>query len=158
MKGPDKRQQLNEDGNNPPTKPQSSVNFGMRVRAGIVAGFFALFSCLLIFNLFNLQVIDEKGYAEQAEDQQLKDETITPNRGVIYDTNMKVLARSATVWDVTASTRDMATYGTDIYTVARNLSQILEMDETELVTKLMENPDSVIFFGKQVAQLSGSVR
>ena len=43
MKGPDKRQQLNEDGNNPPTKPQSSVNFGMRVRAGIVAGFFALF-------------------------------------------------------------------------------------------------------------------
>lgn len=142
MKGPDKRQQLNEDGNNPPTKPQSSVSFGMRVRAGIVAGFFALFSCLLIFNLFNLQVIDEKGYAEQAEDQQLKDETITPNRGVIYDTNMKVLARSATVWDVTASTRDMATYGTDIYTVAQNLSQILEMDETELVTKLMENPDS----------------
>ena len=58
----------------------------------------------------------EHGYAEKAEDQQLKDETITPNRGVIYDTNMKVLARSATVWDVTVSTRDMATYGTDVYT------------------------------------------
>ena len=85
----------NEDGNNPP-KPQSSVNFGMRVRRNR-GGFFCLFSCLLIFNLFNLQVIDEKGYAEQAEDQQLKDETIAPNRGVIYDTNMKVLARSATV-------------------------------------------------------------
>ena len=33
MKGPDKRQQLNEDGNNPPTKPQSSVSKINRITA-----------------------------------------------------------------------------------------------------------------------------
>ncbi len=39
MKGSENREQPKQDGKNPPTKPQSSVNFGMRVRAGIVAGF-----------------------------------------------------------------------------------------------------------------------
>ena len=47
------------------------------------------------------------------------DEPIEANRGTIYDANMNVLAKSATVWNVVASPKDMNTDGTDIYMVAK---------------------------------------
>lgn len=39
-------------------------------------------------------------YKQMALNQQLKDTIIEPHRGSIYDTNMKTLATSKTVWDV----------------------------------------------------------
>ena len=57
-------------------------------------------SAVLIGRLFYLQIIDGDYYKQMALNQQLKDTIIEPHRGSIYDTNMKTMATSKTVWDV----------------------------------------------------------
>ena len=57
-------------------------------------------SIVLIGRLFYLQVIEGDKYKQLALNQQLQDTIIEPHRGSIYDTNMKTLATSKTVWDV----------------------------------------------------------
>ncbi len=53
---------------------------------------------LLIGNLFWIQVIKGEEYRLKAERNQLSDTIVAANRGTIYDSNMKVLAQSASAW------------------------------------------------------------
>jgi stage V sporulation protein D (sporulation-specific penicillin-binding protein) len=69
----------------------------------IVVGFVALVGRLVF-----LQVITGNFYEKQAIEQQLRDITVTPQRGTIYDRNMKPLAQSATVWDIYVSPANIA--------------------------------------------------
>lgn len=100
--------------------PKSAVSRSMRTRAIVLAALFVLVGFgAVVYNLYQLQIVQHDELAARAENQQLADETITPNRGVIYDSDMKVLARSNKVWTVVASPRDMAKSGTNINDVAR---------------------------------------
>lgn len=54
----------------------------------------------LVANLFRIQIIEGEKYQTMAITQQLREIEIEPHRGSIYDTNMKMLAQSATVWNV----------------------------------------------------------
>lgn len=56
--------------------------------------------CVLIFRLGTIQIVDSEFYQQKARAQQLRDESITPLRGYIYDANKNILAMSATVWTV----------------------------------------------------------
>ena len=70
----------------------------MELRSLIAFGGFCLFLLCLIGNLFWLQVIKGEEYRLKAEKNQLSDTVINANRGTIYDSNMKVLAQSASAW------------------------------------------------------------
>ena len=107
--------------------PKSAVSRSMRTRAIVLAALFVLVGFgAVVYNLYQLQIVQHDELAARAENQQLADETITPNRGVIYDSDMKVLARSNKVWTVVASPRDMAKSGTNINDVAVKLAELLE--------------------------------
>lgn len=53
-----------------------------------------------IFGLAYSQLIKGDYFKTRAETQQLSDTSITAQRGVIYDANMSVLARSASAWKI----------------------------------------------------------
>ena len=42
--------------------------------------------------LFQIQIVQHEIYQAKAIDQQVRDTTVTPKRGTIYDRNMKTLA------------------------------------------------------------------
>ena len=126
----------------PSAAPKSTVTRSMRVRAALMAGLFVFVGFgAVIYNLYQLQIVQHEELATRAENQQLADETIVPNRGVIYDCDMKVLARSNRVWTVVASPRDMAKNKTDINMVAQKLAELLEMDVQDILERL-EKTDS----------------
>ena len=50
--------------------------------------------------LLYMSVVDKRNYREKAENQQLSVDSTAANRGKIYDSNMNVLAQSASVWKV----------------------------------------------------------
>lgn len=52
----------------------------------------------LIGNLFWIQIVKGDEYRLKAERNQLSDTVIAANRGTIYDSNMKVIAQSASAW------------------------------------------------------------
>ena len=78
-----------------------------RKRVLLLAGLFILGILGVIVRLWALQIEQHEEYTRKVLGQQLKDTTITAGRGTIYDCNMKVLASSATTWDIVLSPHDM---------------------------------------------------
>ena len=73
----------------------------MKRRINIILVFVIMGGFILMTGrLFFLQVAGGDDYREKATQQQLRDSTIAAKRGTIYDRNMSILARSATVWTV----------------------------------------------------------
>ncbi len=128
----------------------------MRTRAIVLAALFVLVGFgAVVYNLYQLQIVQHDELAARAENQQLADETITPNRGVIYDSDMKVLARSNKVWTVVASPRDMANSGTNINDVAVKLAELLELDAQSILEKLQKSESNYQLIKRQIEKAGG---
>lgn len=87
-----------------------------------------------IVRLAQLQIVQGEYLQQMAIDQQLKDTTISAQRGTIYDCNMKPLAQSATVWTVVL---EPAYLSTDEIKekISTGLSSILDIPKDELFEK-----------------------
>ncbi|MBQ1235739.1 MAG: PASTA domain-containing protein [Oscillospiraceae bacterium] len=101
----------------------------LSVLFGIVA-----FSVLLA-RLYKLQIIDHEKYEAMAIEQQLRSTPSSTSRGVIYDSNMNVLAISASVDNVYLSPAEIQNYGEDRELISRGLSEILGLDYEEVYEK-----------------------
>ncbi len=117
--------------------------------------FAAILFCVIIFgaviyNLINYQFIEDEKYKAMASDQQLSDEIINPHRGSVYDTNMKELARSSTVWTVVASPASMVQAGTNVTMVATKLAEILQLDIEDVLEDLNDEASKYKIIEKKV--------
>ena len=103
----------------------------MRLRAKLVAGFFALV-CFggLAARLWYLQIAERDFYTGRAGGQQLRDTVVPAPRGDILDTNGVPLAVSATCWTIRASPREMA--DEDVEPASRALAELVGMEYEEL--------------------------
>ncbi len=116
-----------------------TVTRDMRFKAILAAVLFCTLAFgNVIYNLVQHQFVKDEEYKAMAADQQLSDEIITPHRGSVYDTNMKELARSSTVWTVVAAPASMVQAGTNVTMVAQQLATILELDVNEVLEKLRD--------------------
>jgi stage V sporulation protein D (sporulation-specific penicillin-binding protein) len=92
----------------------------------IVVGFGSV-----VFNLARLQIVEGEELKRRAVDNQVKDTVLTAQRGTIYDRNMKVLAKSATVWQVVLEPAYITDKNRDL--IATGLSEILDMDKNVIL-------------------------
>ena len=76
------------------------VSVSMKKRIALVATAFILFFVILVGRIAYLSIVQHDYYSARASSQQLRDTIVSAERGVIYDRNMNILARSATVWTV----------------------------------------------------------
>ena len=83
-----------------PVKQSYQPTRSMRRRLGVVSLLTLAGSGVLFINLFNTSVTQHDKYAAMANDSQFKSTTVEANRGSIYDSNGKILAQSATVYNV----------------------------------------------------------
>lgn len=117
----------------PTLKMKRRLNLG-------IAGVLALFTVYIITNLVRISIVDSADYQDKANRQQLNSLEIPANRGTIYDTNGKVLARSATVWRVIlepTKLRQVENEKTDL--IIQNLVAILGVDEEHLRAQTQKN-------------------
>lgn len=89
-----------------------------------------------VSRLFYLQVIAGKDYQIKAQEQQLKDTSVAAARGTIYDSNMNVIAQSATVWNVYINPKKITDKNRE--KVLSGLTEIFQYDD-EKKAKLQEN-------------------
>ena len=122
---------------NRPKKVQNKVTNSMRLRGIFVAGCFFLFVALIVGNMFNIQIINYENYKAKASSIQLRDTKISPKRGTIYDSNMKVLAQSATVWTVFVSPAESDEE--QHQRIAEKLEDILGADKDRTLEKLQKH-------------------
>ena len=96
--------------------------------------FLAVCFVALTVRLFYVQIMQHELYQAKAIDQQVRDTTVTPKRGTIYDRNMKTLAVSAsaeTVYIAPKSIKD----DEEAALIARELSRILGVSEESILKK-----------------------
>ncbi len=98
-----------------------------------VVGFGVLIGRLAYFMIF-----EHEEYEKLAANQQLRVTEISPERGVIYDRNMKILAQSATVWTVTISPVDIKSEE-ERELVASTLSEMLDVDKDFIIERSQRN-------------------
>ena len=105
-------------------------------RAIVLASVFGIASfAVLLARLYKLQIKDHQFYERLAIEQQLRSTPSSAERGVIYDTNMNVLAVSASVDNVYLSPAEIESYGEDRELIARGLSEILGLEYDEVYEK-----------------------
>ena len=80
----------------------------MKSRIMLATAAVFLFFIFLVVRLAYLQLVKHDYYSSLASSQQLRDTVVSAQRGTIYDTNMNILARSATVWTVALTPRSIA--------------------------------------------------
>lgn len=119
----------------PQGKPTPAANGAMRRKILAMAALLVIIGFgSVVYSLVDLQIVHYEDYKVKAENQQLKDTIIPANRGIIYDANMKVLAQSATVWNVAVAPSDIDEE--DRAGIASGLAEILDMDEQTILDKL----------------------
>ncbi len=99
----------------------------------LVFGFGAVIS-----RLAYLQLIAGEDLQQKAVQQQLSDTTISAKRGTIYDRNGKILAQSASVWQVVLSPANFETDEQRIY-VANRLAEILGLEQEDVLEQTKQN-------------------
>ena len=92
---------------------------------------------IIVLRLAYISVIQHDYYSAKASSQQLRDTTIPASRGTIYDANMNVLARSATVWTVAVTPNSIKSENID--KIATLLSDELGVDYDTVVSKCKES-------------------
>ncbi len=93
----------------------------------------------VISRLAYLQLISGEELQQKAVEQQLSDTELNAKRGTIYDRNGKILAQSASVWQVVLSPANFKTDEQRNF-VATRLAEILDLEKEDVLSKT--NQDS----------------
>lgn len=132
------------------TKPDISVR--KRLLQVLIA--VALVFVLLAGRLFYLMVIQSQELQKKAADQWTRDLPITPIRGTIYDTNLNVLAKSASA--ETVALRPGAIKDANL--VADKLSLLLGIDRQTVYTKATAKLSEVWLMRQITKEQAKSIR
>lgn len=98
---------------------------------------------VLIVRMAVLQLAQGNFWSRKASTQQMSSVTVPAVRGTIYDRNMKVLAQSATVWDVALAPAYIKTEAQRA-NIADNLSEILGADRAKIYEQTGKKTSCVI--------------
>ena len=114
-------------GSRPPNKMMLSRTLVLMTVCGIAA------FIVLIAKLYDIQIKKHELYETAAIEQQIRETTVSAERGTIYDTNGKILAMSASVDTIYISPAEIAMYDEDPALIARKLSEILDVDYAKIL-------------------------
>ncbi len=114
----------------------------------IVCGIVAFM--LLAVRLFQIQIIDHDRYEAAAVNQQLRETTVSAQRGTIYDRNMNILAMSGSVSNIYLSPAEIALYDEDVSAIAQAMSEILGLDYYEVYEKTQNRASWYVTLAKKV--------
>lgn len=119
--------------NSPVGQKTNKIILGRTLVLLVVCGIVAFI--VLAISLYNIMVKNHEYYEQLAVEQQTRETTVTASRGTIYDSDGNVLAMSATAYTVFISPYEMQQYEEDTELIAKNLSEILEVDYDSIMEK-----------------------
>lgn len=143
---------------------QKKKKLWQNLRYWMLGGAFVLGMCILVGRLYWIQVVKHDEYRIKAANQQLKDVSVTPTRGQIYDATGKVLAKSSIVWTIAADPSQInppkAAEGDTrspeqrraewVRQVSDKIAELLSLDAEEIHQKLIDPTSQYEVLAKQV--------
>ena len=103
-------------------------------------------------NLAKIQIVDNEKYKQKAEQNQLHDTEIAAERGIIYDSNMTMLAKSASVWKIYIKPNKIAETENEGYkaAVCKELSEITGIDVESIRAKADKSQYGYLIIKRQI--------
>ncbi len=142
-----------------PSSPEGPNSMMLRRTLFLLAACGIVAFLVLGFRLFKLQLFEHEMYESRAIEQQVRDTVVNAARGTIYDTNMKILAMSASVDDIFISPKEIKIYGEDPLMIAQTLSELLGVDAQAVFKKTQETESWYKTIAKKVEpEVSDKVR
>ncbi|MCD7769317.1 MAG: hypothetical protein LUH36_04270, partial [Oscillospiraceae bacterium] len=105
----------------------------------IVCGIVAFI--VLGVRLYIIQIVHHDEYEAAAVEQQLRETTVSAQRGTIYDRNMNILAMSASTSNIYISPAEIEMYEEDAELIASTLAEILDLEYDDIY-ELTQNTSS----------------
>lgn len=115
-------------------KTRKGVKIRLWHRTIIVLSVIMLLFGVIIARLVQIQIVQGEDLQKRAVNQQVRELEISAKRGTIYDTNGKVLAQSATVWNIIIAPIYIKDDIEREY-IVEELSEILDLDKDDLMEK-----------------------
>lgn len=112
---------------------------------------------IMLGKIFWIQFVEGNKWQELAMQQQTKDRIINPNRGTIYDRNMKELAVSAPV-DTVVADPQIVKDKEAVDSVSKILSEILALDYEDVKKDVTKNTRYEIIRSKIEAEAAQKIR
>lgn len=98
-------------------------------RLPLLAVFITVFTALLFFRIWYLQVIRGTSYLEQAESNRIRPIKLRPPRGIIYDRNGKPMVENELTFDVSIVPEDASYLAESV----RRIAPIVKMKEDDIL-------------------------
>lgn len=114
----------------PHQNPGQRASQGILRRTMVITLLVALAFVPLIWTLFQLMILDHDKYEQMAIANQTRSTSLSAERGVIYDRNMNILAKSVTVENVFIDPNQIATEQQNLNLIATGLAEILDVEES----------------------------
>jgi penicillin-binding protein 2 len=109
------------------SSPISSHNKIQSGRILSFAGVVGLFFLLFLVRLFTIQVINGDTWVAQALNNRLREISLAPTRGVIFDRNGIVLARNVASYNVVVTAANLPDDEGAIQNIIRSLAQYIDV-------------------------------
>ena len=109
----------------------NKISSKMSKRSVILLLFFVFLAILVIIALFKLQIFKYDDYQKSVIEQLTVETNVNPERGIIYDTNGKVLATNKTVWVLYLRPKKIK----NAEFIASELSKITDISYDEILEK-----------------------
>jgi len=137
----------------------------LRTRVIMILVILAMTAVSLV-SLIYIMIYKGDEYQSKASEQQLYDNLVTAPRGNIYDTNMKVLAKSSTAWTVYITPNGIKSLAKEEPekaeqvkdTIAKGLSEILELEYEDVLKDTEKNSYYVIVKKKIEKETADEIR
>lgn len=120
----------------------------------VTALFATAFFSIITVNLGKIIFVHGKEYSENAYNQQMKNQILSPKRGIIYDSNGDVLAKSVKVDTISLNPGKVCYANSNVVEneiIAQGLSECLELDYNETLEKI-NSKSSVVVIAKKIEQ------
>ena len=107
-----------------PISPQNKLPYNRILSFGFVVGLVFL---IFIGRLFFYQIINGDYWVAQAVENRLREISLAPTRGVIFDRNGIVLARNVASYNVVVTAADLPDDEGSIQNIIRSLSEYIRL-------------------------------
>lgn len=119
----------------------SEKKFEVPLREGVsyfLFGIFFVLASLLFFKVFYFQFFEGKSLSIQAENNKGSMSLIVPERGIIYDKNMKKLVLNSPAYDLICDRAHFSFSSLDISNQIKNIAEVAGMNSDEVAEKIQK--------------------
>lgn len=130
----------------------------IKKRLLVILVVFTLIVLGLMVRVAFIQFVQGEELQKKAFEQQNRTRTISPRRGTIYDKNGEELAISASVETVGVSPRNVKNSKISLDDIAKDLAEILEMDENSIYKKITKQSSYEVLKKKIDKEVGDKIR